>query len=217
MFPLNSEQKWQLVVAGVTMGIAVILSVVFLVILKSGQNIPQISTNPDLFPDFQPAPTSTGITLYDDFVFDDIISSPNIIKKSRIIRLEGKLESGSLYVKASARPEFCWDKARKHSIYFYIDSGDNGGHIDTERKDAVIVRGGFTNDDKTYENTFPLTTVPVSKRVNGYTTIDVLSILDDQKSHYIGAFVATGKCGILDELRIDYTCKTPDCRITFDE
>ncbi len=221
MLGLNDDQKGQFYIAMTVMIIAVASSFGLAFVIKGWSSDDGRPPEPVIqeFPDFQPALSSTGIVLYEDFVFEDIISSPNIVKNSRIIRLEGELSSGTLYVKASARPEYCWSEERIHSVYFYVDNGETGGQIDAERENAIIVKGGFTIKESPYEDTHKLTAVPVSKRVNGNTTIDVLAALSDNKPHYIGAFVSTGKCGILNELRIDYTCskQKPDCSIKFSE
>lgn len=221
MLGLNNEQRGQFIMTMSVMLFAVASSFALSFFIRSWNDNSTTPPKPidQEFPDFQPAPTSTGIIIYDNFIFEDIISSPNILKNSRIIRLEGKLDSGSLFVKASVRPDYCWDETRKHSIYFYVDNGDNGGQLDAVRENAVIVQGGFTNSESPYENTFNLNAVPVSQRVNGHRTIDVIAALSDNKPHYMGAFVATGKCGVLNELRINYTCskETPECRIRFSE
>ena len=221
MLGLDEDQKGQFYIAMSVMLVAVASSFGLSFAINhwsSDEGKPPLPVDQE-FPDFQPASTSTGIVIYDNFIFEDIISPPNILKNSRIIRLEGEIDTGTLFVKADVRPEYCWDETRKHSVYFYIDSGQTGGHLDAVRENAVIVKGGFTNLEAPYENTFNLNTVPVSQRVNGYTTIDVIEMLSDHKPHYIGAFVATGKCGVLNELRIDYTCtkERPECSIRFSE
>ena len=183
--PCKSDTKnlWLIVITAIIATFFLILTQKW--VLHEPNEQPVI-TPPQEFPDFQPSPESKSIMLYDDFVFEEIINTPNIIKNSRIIQTYGEIGSGKLVVNAEARTDWCWDTARIHSIYFYVDDGSTGGHLGAVKKDARIISGGFTNKQSPYKEEFDMSIVPISKEVNGSTTLDLIKILGEYLFMYSG-------------------------------
>lgn len=173
------------------------------------------SVNSGDFPDFEPIVKSGSIILYQGLVIQETITPDVIRKNSRRIRINGELASGSTLVVKASTTTRGYDQYRKHTVYFYIDNGKTGGHLDATRKDGVIQVGGFTiAEGGKYNKTFELNKVPISYGMDGKTDLNVLNILKDNQPHWIGAFVATGIFGSLDEFRIDYICvQNTECSI----
>jgi hypothetical protein len=166
------------------------------------------------FPDFQPVVKSGSIVLYQNFVMSVPITPDNIVKYSYRIKGIGKIASGKLVVRASATANG-YDPTRIHSVYFYIDDGRTGGHLDATRNgNGQITSGGFTLKESPYNKSFDLDAVPVSSAINQSKNLRVLQTINDEKPHIIGAFVSTGVFGSLDLLQIDYACeKDSECSI----
>lgn len=156
------------------------------------------------------------ITLYKDFIFRDSVTSESIVNQSRLIKVTGTIKSAELFVKANTT-EYGYDTNRKHTVYFYIDSGQQGGHIGVIKENNLVVSGDFftKESENGLEKYYHLDALPLSTS-NGQQTLNVINVLNAQQNHYIGAFVSTGIYGVLDELSIEYTCadSTPDCEIS---
>ncbi|MFA5855134.1 MAG: hypothetical protein WC846_02505 [Candidatus Gracilibacteria bacterium] len=144
-----------------------------------------------------------AITLYKNFIFKDSIDTTSIMENSKLIKITGKIATANLKIKAEPS-EYGSDPNRKHSVYFYIDSGTNGGHIDAQKdKTGSITEGYFTITTGGIDKQYDLSSLPLS----GHSSpLNVMEILNASEKHYIGAFVATGIYGILDDFTIEYTC-----------
>lgn len=155
------------------------------------------------------------IELYKNFVFSETIDTDSIVRNSRVIRTEGKFAYAKLNVRADAS-EFNLDPDREHTVYFYVDNGINGGHL-AEYRDGKVhgLFSGTADDDYTYEQPYDLSSLDLfSLNSDTYKNLNVVEILNIPGEHYIGAFVATGRFGILKELSVSYGCEpSSDCTI----
>jgi hypothetical protein len=162
--------------------------------------------------------SGTELTLYNDFIFTGEINSERIINNSRQIKITGELESAQMKIRASAS-EFNGDNLREHTVYFYIDSGDQGGHIGLKHENGEIISGTFKQADgepPQLEVIYDLSILPLGqiKDLNPSMNLNVVDILNSKETHYIGSFVSTGIYGILNELTIEYQCKiSSQCKI----
>lgn len=179
-----------------------------IVLDKLRQNTSDAIDVPDNFPDFED-PVVIGdqyeIKLYENFIMTDPINTQNIIDISRVIRVTGTVDRAVLKIRASAS-EYNNDPTRRHTVYFYIDDGENGGHLGVEKKNDLYFGGYFTSKDGKFLREFDLRTTQISVSPDGSRMIDFLSILNDGKPHYVGSFVSTGIYGVLDSLSIEYSC-----------
>lgn len=159
-----------------------------------------------------------SIRLYSDFIFSGKISSDRIIENSRRIHVDGIIGTANLKVRASVS-EFNGDLNREHSVYFYIDSGDYGGHLGLTHVDGKIVSGTFSAADgepPQLEETYNLQMLPLGELDSTEdVSMDVVQILNSKPDHHIGAFVTTGLYGVLNDLVIEYECAPgSDCNIS---
>lgn len=177
---------------------------------KSTQVINSTFDIPDNFPNPEPVikqdSSSGSIRLYDHFIMTAPITAENIRKYSYRIQVDGKIKSATLHVEASPT-SFGKDKTRIHTVYFYIDDGETGGHLASRRENAKIVEGGFKIGDSPYSLDLDMDTISVAKGVDEKINIHPLRTLNDGKPHFVGAFVSTGIYGSLDDLEIRYTCE----------
>ena len=149
---------------------------------------------------------SGSILLYNHFIMAGPITPDAIRKSSYRIQVDGKLQSAELHVEASPT-SFGTDKTRIHTVYFYIDDGNTGGHLASRRENAQIVEGGFRIGDPPYVLNLNMDTISVAKGVDEKINIHPLATLNDGQPHWVGAFVSTGIYGSLDYLEIRYTCE----------
>lgn len=147
------------------------------------------------------------INLYQDFIFTGSITTNRIVSNSRTIKTSGEFSWARLNVRADAS-EFNLDSSREHTIYVYFDSGLNGGHLARyEDKELVGSFKGSFDDQEEFGAQYDLSRLYLgnlnSPEVN---QVDVIDILNKPGLHYVGAFVATGRYGILKEFTIEYDC-----------
>lgn len=177
---------------------------------RSIQTINETFDIQDNFPNPEPVikhgSSSGSIRIYDHFIMTAPITFENIRKFSYRIQADGKIKSATLHVEASPT-SFGKDKTRIHTVYFYIDDGDTGGHLASRRENAKIVEGGFKIGDAPYVLDLDMDTMSVAKGVDEKINIHPLDTLNDGKPHFVGAFVSTGIYGSLDDLQIRYICE----------
>ncbi|MDO8468500.1 MAG: hypothetical protein Q7S29_01960 [Candidatus Peribacter sp.] len=178
------------------------------------RNVEDISFNTSQnFPDFRPLVSSGSIKLFDHFIMSAPITPENIRQYSYRIQEEGKVATATLHVEASPTG-FGTDKTRIHTVYFYIDDGRTGGHLASRRENTRIVEGGFKIGDPPYVLDLDFANFSVARGIDEKIDIHPLQILNDGQPHWIGAFVATGIYGSLDNLEIRYTCENGSpCKI----
>jgi len=157
------------------------------------------------------------LNLFKNFVLSGEVTSKRIVENSRQVRVIGELETALLKIRASTT-EYNGDDLREHTVYFYLDSGQNGGHVDLVYDDSGIVSGVFREIDgepPQFEGTYDLSGLPLGQLNSRETrNLNVIKILNQEGVHYIGAFVSTGIYGILNEMSIEYGCAyESDCRI----
>jgi hypothetical protein len=175
---------------------------------------------PDNFPDFGDENTSEDgdmkrISLYESFIMTQPINGTNIVDISQIVQVEGEIESATLAYNASTSAENGKNNNRRHTVYFYIDNGRTGGHLGANYQEGIPTGDFFTFSKTPYEKRYALEEVPLSIFPNGPThNVDVEAILNDNERHYIGAFVSTGVYGVLNDMWIEYYCKTETCSIS---
>lgn len=154
------------------------------------------------------------LSLYSSFVMTQPITTDNIIDISHVIRVHGEIKSAQLNVLAGVTQENGNEENRTHTIYFYVDNGLSGGHLGAEYENGKPTKDFYTAKTTPFAEKYDLTRLPLSLFPNGPTnTINVQQILNDGKSHYVGAFVSTGIYGVLKNMWIEYQCVTEGCSI----
>jgi hypothetical protein len=166
------------------------------------------------FEQTDPTTSSGSIQLYSDFVMTASIDANSIRDISHRIQLEGKLSDGFFEVEA-APTNFGTDTTRIHTVYFYVDDGKTGGHLEARRVDSRIVEGGFKIGDPHYSLNINAKKFVVARGSSELKEIRFIDIMNDQQPHWVGSFVATGIYGVLENFVFHYTCDvmTPDCKI----
>jgi hypothetical protein len=164
------------------------------------------------------------LNLYENFILPNPGDRESIIKNSRLVQTKGKIKEGKLNFKASVT-EKGTDEKQIHSVYFYIDTGETGGHLGAFKKNSKVLRGEgtFSTSTSPYENSFDLKDIKISVTPSGQKSINILDRLNDNRTHYIGSFESTGIYGKLDYINIEYICEEDnpetelnenDCEIT---
>lgn len=158
-----------------------------------------------------------SLILFNNFTFSGDVTSDRIIENSRVIKVAGTLETAYLKVRASTS-EFNGDRNRLHTVYFYLDDGEQGGHLNLKHENGELRSGTFSEADgrpPQLEEIYDLSALHLGQLHSTESQIlDVVDHLNDQENHYIGAFVSTGIYGILNEMTLEYECKIgSDCSI----
>jgi len=207
----KNELRNQLISIGVLLVVSALITW-GLIAYQSSVNPPSIPTTDTGSTIPSPAEVSTGsLVLYKTFILAPI--TPDTIKRASYrVKLNGVIKTGTLVVDASVT-NYGYDKTRVHSVYFYVDDGNSGGHLGAVRKNAQIIDGGFTMETSPYHKEFDLNNISLAYGVDKLRTIKLADVLNDQQPHWIGAFVDTGIYGQLDKLEIKYVCATSKCEL----
>ena len=164
------------------------------------------------FKDYNNYKNLPQLSIYKNFITPAEINRKAIIETSKKIKVEGFFEEVYLFVKAGVgqklNPLGTYD-----SIYFYIDTGDDGGHLIRSRsfpieKKNVEKENGDNYTILLYKNTIPMTFLPYKEREPS-KSIDLLNKLNNNKyqgKHYLGVFVSTEQYGEIVEMSIGYKC-----------
>jgi len=147
------------------------------------------------------------VVLYESFILSNQKDKNAILRNSRLIQTRGKIKEGKLKFTASTTEKGI-DEKQIHSIYFYIDTGKTGGHLGAFKKNSKVQKGEGTFNVLTspYNNSFDLNDVKISVTPSGQKSINLIDRLNDNRTHYVGAFESTGIYGQLDDLHFEYTC-----------
>ncbi len=169
---------------------------------------------PSDFPNFEDAQTNNNLYLYASFIMSQPINRDSIVNISRIIKVKGKIKNSHLNYIASVTAENGDNEDRKHTVYFYINDGNTGGHIGADYLNGAPSGDFFTAKNSPHPKKYDLDSLPLSRFPNGPTAlVNVEDILNDGKNHYIGSFVSTGIFGVIQKMWIDYECVEDGCAI----
>lgn len=149
----------------------------------------------------------------------ETINTETILRNSKKIKVSGNLENVYMYIRATVLDKE-WSLLRKNSIYFYLDSGTQGGHLGAIRKtrqsselqdyEGDNIEGVFLSRDVPVEFVLDLTKeIQVSANI-GSTGSRPVNFFDKLKSvgtHYLYAYVSKRKYGRIEELSFLYSCK----------
>jgi len=159
--------------------------------------------------------------LYTNQITPEIINNKTIVNLSKRIKTNGKFKK--VYLFASAGVNKNEKLTNGESIYFYVDTGDSGGHL-IKSKSLSINYEKVNNNRSNYlyetEN-LALTTIPYKEEstpvVRNLSLLDILNSENHgyDRKHYIGAFVSSNRLNpTLSELSIGYECEVDSpCRI----
>lgn len=104
------------------------------------------------------------------------------------------IRSGYLYIKAKAGNG---GLTNKESIYVYLNSGANGGHL---MKSKSLISDPSLKGEYLYKlDSIPLTTIPYSDD-NPYQTSNWIALLNSQATNYFGGFVSTVRGGLIEKV-----------------
>lgn len=160
------------------------------------------------------------ISLYENFTSPKNIDVKKIVDISRRIRTYGVFEKAYLFVSAGVENG---ELTLGESVYFYVDTGDKGGHLIKSKSNPIdneIIENNYSNFlYKARE--IPLTSLPYKENSTPITrSINLLEIINSEnhgydRKHYMGAFISsTRNNATIYKLNIAYECsQNSECNI----
>lgn len=161
------------------------------------------------------------IEIYNSLVTPEVVTTNDIVALSRRIRTYGEFDNAYLFVSAGSGDD---GKLKDgESVYFYIDTGDSGGHL-IKAKTLLIPEEKVDTTHSTFlygAANLVLTSIPYEdENTPVIRTLNLLDVLNDEnhgydRKHYLGAFVSSSRADpTLYELGIAYSCvELSDCGI----
>jgi len=202
-----------------------------------GDGIDQDCDGLDKLPDFDPDQIKNNLTEFNEFIalknnsfsyiklYDNlrspgIINTETIVENSKRIETSGKFEKAYLFVRAKVDRTDSSSRNLKNgeSIYFYVDTGESGGHLIKNKTFKIDDEKLELNDESAYlykSSNLELTSIPYQENNTPVLRrISLLEVLNSDnggynRKHYIGSFISTNLGeGTIIELGIAYKCET---------
>jgi len=140
----------------------------------------------------------------------NVVTKDFIINKSVKISTSGKFKDIYIFVEAATGNPLR-NINQYESIYFYVDSGKNGGHL-LRNKSLSMPAGNGAYTSLLYKDVIPLIQLPYDES-KPPKSLDLKSIMNITGVHFVGGFVSTLSYGELRKITIGYTCETEGCSI----